>query len=64
MGKFTKQHYEAIAEALNKAHRLSQGIPSGYHEAGVFAAESYLREMFEDDNPRFNIAKFGEACVK
>lgn len=61
---FTKRHYEAIAEALNKAHYYSQLMPTSGQEMGVALVQSYLQDMFLGDNPRFDEDKFDAACAK
>lgn len=64
MAKFSKQHYEAIADAINKAldeapiwTEETASIRAAYTD-GVLATAQNVSEVFADDNPRFDRAKF------
>jgi hypothetical protein len=57
---FSKQHYEAIADAIRKA-KETNGAESAvpWHAGELFTyLMRELTEMFREDNPRFNVPKF------
>lgn len=55
---FTRQHYKAIAEILNKIRKTHK---YAYGEETVLDIAGSLCEYFYKDNPRFNQEKFLEA---
>ncbi len=70
MAKFSKQHYEAIATAINKAldeapiwTEETSSIRAAYVD-GVLATAQNVSVVFADDNPRFNRATFVAAAMK
>ena len=58
----TKKHYEAIAAILEKYRNapLYEADYSDYRTAEHIAAE--LADYFATDNPRFDRARFWQAC--
>ncbi len=67
---FSKRHYEAIAAVMRQAHPIPAGEPHftlpDFKTASVITQWSEtckdLAEMFEKDNPKFDIVKFMKAC--
>lgn len=53
MPKFSAQHYEAIAAALNSTRRKL-----GPNHLIFNCIVTDLIRMFEDDNPKFSVTKF------
>jgi len=51
---FTRRHYQAIAKAISR-------LPNNEDKAMLI---SDLINLFEDDNPRFDRAKFANACYE
>ena len=49
----TKKDYEAFAGAINRRHNNGQI---------VFLTVAIANDVFSADNPKFNKAKFEEAC--
>lgn len=60
---FSRQHYNYIADALNKA--MLDGVPSGEVDSawldGFTSAVMALAEAFEEDNVRFSYKQFFDA---
>jgi hypothetical protein len=61
--KFSKRHYEAIAQALQEAHAHAPDDRSGGAEYGVTTAQQYLEDMLARDNAAFKRGRFRAACV-
>jgi hypothetical protein len=61
MSMFAKRHYEAIAAVMKNAHPGAMGVEN---RAVMQWSETCkdLAEMFERDNPRFDIIRFMKAC--
>lgn len=59
---FTRQHYKAIAEIIDKRTKLNQGTKrtAKFLYADDLAGD--LADYFYNDNPRFNRDKFMVAC--
>lgn len=66
MPTFSKKHYEVIAAAINAAHRQSDFVsgPSEDYKVGVSATARRIADAFKEDNSRFDIFKFVEACTR
>ena len=63
MSVFTHRHYEAIAEIIaDVSESVSIGEISS-SEAGEVIIRS-LELVFIDDNPKFNLQRFRNACGK
>ncbi len=72
MSMFQKQHYQAIAEVLKartpeakSQYRDTNDVFAGdtgqnYREGFLLMRD--LADMFTDDNPRFDLARFEVAC--
>lgn len=60
MPRFTKQHYEAIANAI--ASNTARGNLVGHAWIDAPRFIDALVEMFDDDNPAFNASRFRIAC--
>ena len=60
---FTRRHHEAIARAVAASRNVLADCDR-HHEAlgGVHEVEVRLANTFEDDNPRFDRARFLTAC--
>jgi hypothetical protein len=54
---FSKRHYQAIADVL-KTHNNDIGVDEGY----CYYQTMDMIEMFERDNPKFDRARFLDAC--
>ena len=54
---FSKRHYQAIADALSRTSTYSS---QGQSQKVMIVVE--LADTFEKDNPRFDRARFIEAC--
>lgn len=59
--RFTKKHYEAIAEALAAVKRDRAGLPVA-ENAALPAVERQLVGLFAADNPKFSPSAFAPAC--
>jgi hypothetical protein len=60
--KFCKRHYEAIATTMQEAH---PGIGLSADNRAVIQWSETVKdfaEMFERDNPHFDIIRFVRAC--
>jgi hypothetical protein len=57
--KFSKQHYEAIAEVIQETLSYER---SPCEQAGIHGVQYYLSQMFERDNPNFDAGRFERAC--
>lgn len=55
MGMFQDHHYQAIVDALNEA---TNSMPSEEYRKGIYWTIGTLVELFEEDNPDFDIRKF------
>lgn len=75
MAKFSRQHYEAVADAINDAfydgERFSaveyeHGWPHYSQECtlGVTFAKNRLIKLFQADNPSFRESVFNERCYR
>jgi len=71
MAKFTKKHYQAIAEVLkieiNKAKNFdkaikNQGVNSNTIE-GIKNVMHSLTDLFKKDNINFKVEKFIDVCI-
>jgi hypothetical protein len=63
MSAFSHRHYEAIAEIIAD---VSESVSIGeilHAEAGEVMIRS-LELLFEEDNPKFNLQRFRNACGK
>lgn len=61
MPKFSKRHYEAIAEAMQEAYREA-GNTVGLKQFGVSGAVENLADTLARDNGKFNRERFVRAC--
>ena len=52
---FAKRHYEALATFIQE---LDRSVP-----LTEFSVSNQLARMFEADNPRFDRARFKDACI-
>lgn len=63
MSMFAHRHYEAIAEIIaDVCESVSIGEIT-HAEAGEVMIRS-LELLFEEDNPKFNLVRFRNACGK
>ena len=64
MTKLTKQHFEAIANIINKHYNLArqQGDHNTKMVLGIIVGE--LGDYFAETNPLFNTIMFYERCYK
>ena len=58
--KFTRRHYEAIAQVLNKQF-TQHPTSDARHLDTLFHTIDSLVDMFEADNPNFDYLKFWNA---
>lgn len=58
MSMFSRRHYEAISEMIRNAKYIAQ--PD--EQAGIDLVISELIDLFEKDNPNFDIGRFERAC--
>jgi hypothetical protein len=64
----TRKHYEKVAEYLRAYHKeIANGSHGGYDiNARLSTLEDVveiLGDIFYQDNPRFDLARFASACV-
>lgn len=58
----TRKHFEQVAEIIRRrAEQDSQEFGNQYHGIIAEFADDFVR-LFKQSNPRFNVAKFYEAC--
>ena len=62
--KFTHRHYQAIAHAMYYAWEPLIAYNATDINKGVQRSIDYLVAVLSADNPRFDAAKFREACCK
>ena len=55
----TKKHFEAIARI---AREVKQGVETQGGVDAVDALVEKLSDLFKDENPRFDKARFKQAC--
>lgn len=59
----TKKHFEAIAAILNSFYIVPRGVPSRALEAAaVSGIAEEMADLFAQENPRFDRARFLKAC--
>lgn len=58
----TRKDYVMIAEAINEAREGSATMPHGDRSYGAFAAAEAIAYALRRNNPRFEKARFMEAC--
>lgn len=58
---FTKQHFEAIAQAISSNTRKGPLVGASWIDAPAFI--DALVELFGDDNARFDAQRFRAACA-
>jgi len=58
---FAKRHYEAIAQVMRKAEPSIVNDANRDHVQWMEMVRD-LAELFERDNPRFDIIRFVKAC--
>jgi hypothetical protein len=65
LSRFAKRHYEAIAEAMQKAYGNidHDGPASDLVRAGINKARAELANTFARDNGSFDRDRFERACV-
>ena len=61
MSKFSKKHYEVIADAIAI---VQEGISIGTmsNDCAIDEIIGVLQWRFKQDNPKFDEAKFAKAC--
>ena len=59
--KFSKRHYEAIAEVLNECN---ENCNEEVHSPGILLVANELKRMFCEDNSNFSELKFDKAIMK
>jgi len=62
MPRFSKGHYEDIAEVLRQARHSSE-INNTQAYIGIEIVEEKLASMFRNNNPKFDIEMFFDACA-
>lgn len=60
----TKKDYEAAARIVARHYILAKKQDSALELLAVATAENSMVEFFLQDNPRFDEARFREACKK
>lgn len=63
MSMFAHRHYEAIAEIIADVDMAVAGYAITREEAHEVMCRS-LELLFEEDNPKFNLVRFRNACGK
>lgn len=67
MSKFNREHHEDIAAVIHDLHELYDGLPQGDAPVGahlvLYRVTEKLGEMFTQDNSKFNMQKFEDACL-
>lgn len=63
MSMFSHRHYEAVAEIIADVSESVSVGEIGKDEAGEIIIRS-LELLFEEDNPKFNLQRFRNACGK
>jgi len=58
----TRKDFELIAEAINEAREGAATMPHGNRAYGAFAAAEAIAYALRRTNPRFEKARFMEAC--
>ena len=62
MAGLTKQHFESIAEIINKETLIS--VNDGYKFIPLVLLIDSLSDYFKSQNPMFNENQFKKACLK
>lgn len=63
MSMFGHRHYEALAEIIADVDMAVAGYAITREEAHEVMCRS-LELLFEEDNPKFNLQRFRNACGK
>lgn len=58
---FQKRHYELFADLLREAKQVQSHQPAS-GERVIERLQDSMIQVMQADNPRFNAAKFKEAC--
>jgi hypothetical protein len=59
--RMTKKHFSQVAEIIRKRAEQDSELGNGGHGLLSEMVSDFV-ELFQASNPRFNVAKFYEAC--